>query len=257
MDIRRTRLLAGVVEAEGVVVIIDVFRAFSVCAYAAALGARPLLAVADKDRGLALRQRYPDAVLSGESGAWPLPGYDMGNSPSELLRAVAGGLRLTGRPFVQRTGAGTQGVIYSRKARRIYVASLVNAVATALAIRRLEPPVVTLVAMGRAARETTEEDELCAEAIEAHLRGAEWPAARRLSELWETPRVQGLLAGELPPFPPSDVPLCMAYNLFDFALRARRVGDVAVIRPVPVPEARLYPTAVAGDPASPPGGSSL
>lgn len=256
MEIRRTRLLAGAVEAEGVVVIIDVFRAFSVSAYAAALGARPLLAVADKERGWALRERYPDAVLSGEAGAWPLPGYDMGNSPSELLRAVAGGLRLAGRPFVQRTGAGTQGVIFSRKARRTYVASLANAVATALAIRRLEPARVTLVAMGRAAREPTEEDELCAEAIEAHLRGDRWPAAQRLGELWATRRVQGLLAGELPPFPPSDVPLCLAYNLFDFALRARRVGDVAVIRPIRVPEARLYPATVPDRPAGPPGRGS-
>lgn len=240
MEIRRTRLLSGARYAEGVVVIIDVFRAFSVCAYAAALGARPLLAVADAERGRQLRQRYPDAVLSGESGAWPLPGYDLGNSPSELMRAVAGGLKLAGRPFVQRTGAGTQGAIYSRRARRVFVASLLNAVATALAIRRLAPEVVTLVAMGRAAHDPTEEDEVCAEAIEAYLRGEEWPVERKLSELWATPRVQGLLAGELPPFAPSDVPLCLAFNLFDFALQARRCTDVAVIRPIRVPEARLY-----------------
>lgn len=251
VEIRRARLLSGATQAEGVVVVIDVFRAFSVCAYAAALGARPLLAVADIERGLQLRRCYPDAVLSGEAGAWPVPGYDLGNSPSELLRAVAGGLELAGRPFVQRTGAGTQGVIHSRHARRIFVASLVNAVATALAIRRLAPRLVTLVAMGRAAHESTEEDELCAEAIEAYLRGEPWPVERKLSELWATPRVQGLLAGELPPFPPSDVALCLAFNLFDFALQARRRGDVAVIRPVRVPEARLYRQAV--HPASPSG----
>lgn len=250
MEIRRERLLSGAGQAEGVVVIIDVFRAFSVTAYAAALGARPLLAVADPARGLALRQRLPGAVLSGESGAWPLPGYDLGNSPSELLRAAAAGLRLAGRPLVQRTGAGTQGLLHSPRARGLFAASLVNAVATALAIRRARPARVTLVAMGRAAREPTEEDELCAEAIEAYLRGEPWPAARRLGELWATPRVQGLLAGELPPFPPSDVALCLAFNLFDFALRARRAGDVAVLRPVRVPEARLYP-ALTGPPGAP------
>lgn len=252
MEIRRLRLLEGARAAQGVVVIIDVFRAFTVCAYAAALGARPLVAVADADRARQLKRRLPRAVLSGEVRAWPIPGFDLGNSPSELLRAVAGGLKLARRPFIQRTGAGTQGVIHSRRARRIFVASLANAVATALAIRRLAPPVVTLVAMGRAAEEPTDEDELCAEAIEAYLRGEEWPAGRRLADLFHTRRVQGLLAGELPRFPPSDVALCLAFNLFDFALQARRSGDVAVIRPIRVSEARLYPVSFAPEAGAPP-----
>lgn len=232
VEIRRTRLLQGAREAEGVVVIIDVFRAFTVAAYAAALGAHPLVAVAGAHEALALRARHPDAVLSGEQGGWQLEGFDFGNSPGDLLRAAASGRALQGRPFVQRTSSGTQGVTHSAQASRVFAASLVNAVATARVIRRLDPPLVTLVAMGRLASARAEEDEVCAEAIEAHLSGRQWPAAKRLEELVRTCRVQEILGGSLPYFPPSDVALCLAWDLFPFALRARRAGAAVFLRPV-------------------------
>ena len=234
-QVRRASLLEGAASAEGVVVVIDVFRAFSVCAYAAALGARPLVAVADADRARQLRSRWPQAVLSGESGGWPLPGFDLGNSPSELLRLAASGVVLRGRPFIQRTSAGTQGLMAASRAQRLFAASLVNVGATAAAVRSLKPQVVTLVAMGYAGRSVAEEDEACAEALEAYLTGRPWQAEQTLARLVQTPRVQDLLAHRLEPFWPSDVALCLAVNLFPFALRARRVGDLAVIRPVAAP----------------------
>lgn len=234
-QVRRTRLLEGAASAEGVAVIIDVFRAFSLCAYAAALGARPLVAVAEADRALKLRRRWPRAVLSGESGGWPLPGFDLGNSPSELLRQAASGLNLRGRPFVQRTSAGTQGVMAASRARQLFVASLVNAAATAAVMRSLRPELVTLVAMGNAGRSVAEEDEACAEALEAYLTDRPWKAEQVLADLVQTRRVQDLLAHRLEPFWPSDVALCLAVNLFPFALHARRAGELAIIRPVPAP----------------------
>ncbi|WP_324717903.1 2-phosphosulfolactate phosphatase [Carboxydochorda subterranea] len=231
VEIRRARLLEGARSAEGVVVIIDVLRAFSVAAYAAALGARPLVAVAHRDQALALRERHPQAVLSGEAGGWPLPGFDFGNSPGELLRAVARGRSLRGRPFIQRTSSGTQGVTLATRARHVFAASFVNAPATASAIRKLRPDVVTLVAMGVLGDVPAEEDEMCAEALETLLRGAEW-SPHRLAGLAAGPRVGGILRGELPYLPAWDVGLCLAYGLFPFALRARRAGDAVFLRPV-------------------------
>ena len=232
LQVRRTRLLEGAASAQGVAVIIDVFRAFSVCCYAAALGARPLVAVADAEQARRLRRRWPDAVLSGESGGWPLPGFDLGNSPSELLRMAAAGPAVRGRPFIQRTSAGTQGLMAARGATALFVAGLVNARATARAVRALQPQVVTLVAMGYSAQRPAEEDELCAEALEAYLLERPWDAAGAIGRLVQTPRVQDLLAHCLEPFWPSDVGLCLAVDLFPFALRARRAGTCALIRPV-------------------------
>jgi len=247
--VRRERLLEGARRAEGVVVVIDVFRAFSLCAYAAALGARPLVAVADAREALAIKERHPDAVLSGERGGWRLEGFDLGNSPSELLRWVACGHPLRNRPFVQRTSAGTQGLLGATRARALFVAGLVNAWATAWAIRAMRARLVTVVAMGWAGQEPTEEDEACAEALQHYLTGRPWDLREAVRAMVQAPRVANLLAHELPPFWPSDVSLCLAANLFPFALRARRAGPVAVIRPVPVPAAAPAPPGRSGPPA--------
>lgn len=245
-EVRRSRLVEGAASARGVVVIIDVFRAFSLSAYAAALDAQPLVAVAREEQALSLRQTWPHAVLSGERDGWPLEGFDLGNSPTELLRRVTAGQPVRGRPFIQRTSAGTQGLAAARHARRLFAASLVNAAATAHVIASTRAPLVTLVAMGQGGRGPAEEDEACADALEAYLTGRPWPAEAELARLMATPRVKRLLAGGLPPFPPSDVALCLAVDLFPFALEARRWGELVFIRPVP---------ALPGSPSPPwPGG---
>lgn len=236
MDVLRSRFIEGARRARGVVVIIDVFRAFSLCAYAAALGARPLLVTADTGVARAFKARCPEALLAGEEGGWPIAGFDLGNSPTQLLQMVASGRPVRGRPWLQRSSAGTQGVMAAGPARCLFVASLVNSRATAAAVRTLQPTCVTLVAMGRAGREPAIEDEVCAEAIAAHLAGQPWDGARAAHLLYTSARVRELLAGCFEPFPPSDVALCLAFDLFPFALKARRRGPFAVIRPLVVQE---------------------
>lgn len=240
-DIRRARLLDGARNATGITVIIDVFRAFTVAAWAAALGARPLAVVAEAERALQLKARHARAVLSGESGGWPLPGFDLGNSPTELLQMTARGQTPQGRPFIQRTSAGTQGVMAARRASHLFVAGLVVARATAEAVARLaarvtrtigQPPPITLVAMGYEGRSPAVEDELCADALEAYLLGRPFQWASGLAAVAAAERTRWLLAGEFPPFPPSDVSLALCPDLFPFALRARVCGDVAVLHPV-------------------------
>ncbi len=241
MEVLRTRFVDGARRARGVVVIIDVFRAFSLCAYAAALGARPLLVTADTQVARAFKARRPQALLAGEEGGWPIPGFDLGNSPTQLLQMVASGGSVRERPWLQRTSAGTQGVMVAGSARCLFVASLVNARATAAAVRALQPACVTLVAMGLAGREVAIEDEACAEAIAAHLAGQPWDGARAAHLLYTSARVRELLAGSFEPFPPSDVALCLAVDLFPFALKARRRGPLALIRPLVVQERHPRP----------------
>lgn len=259
MQIYRSRLIEGARTARGAVVIIDVFRAFSVCAYAAALGARPLLAAADTGVARSFKARRPQTLLSGEEGGWPIEGFDLGNSPTALLQMVAGGKRVQGRPFLQRTSSGTQGLMAAAgRAGWLFAASLVNAQATAAAVRALRPPAVTLVAMGLGGSEPAIEDEVCAQAIEAYLKGEPWDTAAAAATLYGSDRVRRLLAGAFEPFAPSDVQLCLAFNLFPFTLRARRRGALAVIRPFVAPGGRhrpgegQRPAVSAGGPPEPP-----
>src|SRR6185312_1572762 len=98
--------------ARGVVVVIDVLRAFTVSAYALARGARELLLVRGVEEALTLRdETHPDALLAGEVGGRLIPGFDLNNSPARMQSAD-----VRDRLIIQRTGAGTQGAVNARHA---------------------------------------------------------------------------------------------------------------------------------------------
>jgi 2-phosphosulfolactate phosphatase len=155
-------LLTGAERASGAVAIIDVFRAFTTAAVALANGASQIIMVSTVEEAVTLRSIGAAQVCMGEVGGLKPPGFDFGNSPFELL-----GITLEGLTLVQRTSAGTQGIVAaSRGADCLYAASLVTAKATARALRSASAGDVTLVAMGDGGATRTDEDELCA----IHLR---------------------------------------------------------------------------------------
>jgi 2-phosphosulfolactate phosphatase len=126
--------------ATGVVVVIDVLRAFTSAAFALNAGAREIFLVGTVEEALDLRRRFPGARAMGEVGGLKVPGFDYSNSPHEVSRAD-----LRGRTLIQRTSAGTQGVVRSTRAETLYAASFPVAGATAAILRRLSPPSVTFV----------------------------------------------------------------------------------------------------------------
>jgi 2-phosphosulfolactate phosphatase len=155
-------LLAGAERATGSVAVIDVFRAFTTAAVALANGASQIVMVGTVEEALTLRTNGAAHVCMGEVQGRKPDEFDLGNSPFELLTVALGGATI-----VQRTSAGTQGVIAAaRGANRLYAASLVTASATARALRSGPPDRITLVAMGDNGTLRTDEDELCA----LHLR---------------------------------------------------------------------------------------
>src|SRR5438067_3028958 len=101
MEISRVTPLQAA-QAHGVVIVIDVIRAFTVAAYAFAGGAHRLLLVRTVEEAHALRTRFPEALLVGEIGGRLISGFDLNNSPS-LVAAT----NVSGRILIQRTGAGT------------------------------------------------------------------------------------------------------------------------------------------------------
>ena len=104
-DVHIADFVAGARSARGLTVVIDVFRAFSVAAHAFARGARTLIPVADVAEARELKRLHPDWLLLGERHARPLPGFDCGNSPTELER-----FDLHDRTIIHTTHSGTQGL---------------------------------------------------------------------------------------------------------------------------------------------------
>ena len=122
MVIHRLRRLSGARDTRGLAVVIDVFRAFSTAAYAFDRGAAEVVLVGPVEEAFALRRRWPDALIMGEVDGRRVDGFDFGNSTSVIARAD-----LSGRRLIQRTSAGTQGVLAAQGADEIVLGSFVCA----------------------------------------------------------------------------------------------------------------------------------
>jgi 2-phosphosulfolactate phosphatase len=213
--------------ATGAVVAIDVIRAFTSAAFALAAGARDIVPVGTVEEALALRERFPGSLAMGEVGGYPIEGFDFGNSPSALL-----GRDFSGRRMIQRTSAGTQGLVRSLKAETLLASSLVCAAATARYLQRQACRSITLVATGIFPGRDGDEDIACADYLEALLRGERIDAAALVQ------RVRASGAGQLfadrddPVFPAADLECCTDVDRFDFAMLVERRDGMLVMEAV-------------------------
>lgn len=208
MEIRHAGGVDGAATAQGAVVVIDVFRAFSVSAYALAGGAAACRLVREVEQARDLADKLPGAVISAEVDGLPVDGIEISNSPTQISRAD-----LAGRVLVQRSSAGTQAMVAAVRADQRFAASLVVAAATARAVAASGTSLVTLVA----SRPDHLEDVACARLLEAYLRGAT-PPHDLLAELLASERYRGLAAGALRGSPGTDYALALATDRFDFAM---------------------------------------
>ena len=211
-------MIEGAKEARGLTVIIDVFRAFSLecCLYD--FGADLIRPVGAIEEALAFREQDPGCVLIGERHGARLPGFDFGNSPSQVDPAA-----IRGREVIHTTSAGTQGIVNASHAEEILTGSFLNAKAIAAYIIDRSPSEVSLVAMGNEGIRPAEEDELCALYIKSLLEGQPLPdlEARLAALEWGggahffDPARQAI-------YPEADFHMCIRHDIFDFVLKIEK-----------------------------------
>ncbi len=222
MEIRILNQIEGAKQAEGLTVIIDVFRAFTVECFLADLGVKKIIPVGKVETCHALRAEHPDYYLVGERKGIKLPGFDSGNSPSYLTTAV----NLKGRTVVHSTSAGTQGIIYAaQRATEVITGSLVNASAIAKYIKKRNPSVVTLVCMGLNGIEESAEDTLCARYIKAKLLGEDLNIHKEIADLKNTAGAKFFDDVQKEHFPEPDFFMCLVPDIFNFVLKADTTKD--------------------------------
>jgi len=166
MEISIHSLLEGAIRATDTVAVVDVFRAFTTAAVALANRAARIAMVNMVEEALALRDAGVGQICMGEVQGRAPNGFDFGNSPFEVST-----IDFTGKTIIQRTSAGTQGIVAASRAKRLCTAWLVTAQATVDALLSGSPDQVSLVAMGDNWLMRTDEDVLCA----IHLQTA-WKA---------------------------------------------------------------------------------
>jgi 2-phosphosulfolactate phosphatase len=219
LDIRIVKGIEGASVAEGVVVVIDVLRAFTTAAYAFDAGIREIELVSTAEEAFAV-----PGFRMGEIGGRLIPGFDHNNSPSRLL-----GKQLAGRG-VLRTGSGTQCVVASSRASDVWLGSLVVASATARALRDCHT--VTLVASG--APDEGEEDLACAELIASLLQGRPFQKDAIVGAV-RTSRAAAKHRQDDTDFPAHDIDCAVAIDAFGFAMRVERSAGRAIARVIGSP----------------------
>ena len=229
MDIRINHLISGAKQAEGLTVIIDVFRAFSMECYLYALGAGEVRPTGSIEETFAWREKDPECVLVGERHGIRIDGCDLGNSPSSIDPEL-----IRGKRVIHTTSAGTQGIVNAVHADEVITGSFVNAKAIAAYIRRKNPDKVTLVSMGKEGVTPAEEDELCAVYIEGLLTGREMPDIdEKLRALRNESGKHFLIPAGGADFPEKDFWLCIERDRFDFVLKAEKDSNGYLSRVIP------------------------
>ncbi len=218
MKIKRLQLIEGARQAEGLTVIIDVFRAFSLECYLYDMGVKEIRPIGTIEDAFALSEKIPDSILVGERKGKKCEGFDYGNSPSAVDREL-----VAGKTIIHTTSAGTQGIVNAQSADEIITGSLVNAKAIVSYIKMKNPETVSIVSMGTRGICTNPEDELCAEYLISLLEDREMPdIEEKISNL----RINGgehfFNPDNQEVFPEADYWMCIKYNQFPFVIRIEK-----------------------------------
>jgi 2-phosphosulfolactate phosphatase len=212
----------------GAVVTVDVLRAFTTAAYAFGAGASRTLLVDSVADALALKAQHPGALVIGEDQGRKPDGFDLPNSPVEVSDAD-----VRGRTLIQRTSAGTRGVVAARSATRLWCASLVCASATAraVAVSGLGEPTYLITGRFEDRPDRPGHDDLVtAELIERARLGQDLDVertARAVAESDEAAITLALGAGHVHP---DDIDYCVQVDRFDFAMEMRRADGLLELR---------------------------
>ncbi len=228
MRIERFSLISGARRARGLAVVIDVFRAFTTSAHVMANGAERIVPIGDIEEAFELKRLHPDWVLMGEREGRRVEGFDYGNSPFEIKDED-----FSGKTVIQTTGAGTQGLVNATGAEEILLGSFVMAGAIVEHIRRIEPDVVSLVAMGSVGVERSMEDELCANYIEESLKGELPDFEEMKSRIREAPSGAKFFDTARPQFREEDFHMALELDRFDFVLRVLKNDHLNVVKEIP------------------------
>lgn len=230
MEIEILQLLEGARKAQGLTVIIDVFRAFSTACYAFGNGIERIYPVGDLDMAYRLKQQHPDYLLVGERNEQKPEGFDFGNSPSQLLKAD-----LNGKTMVHTTSSGTQGIANAAYADEILTGSFVNAAAIINYIRKQNPAKVSLVCMGYSCQYPTDEDTLLAVYLKNELEGEPNDFQAMVEQIKDGDGARFFALEKQEWAPAADFDLCLSLNRFDFVLKVESEKGMNYLRKISLP----------------------
>jgi len=229
MVVKIFQLIDGAQSAQGLTVIIDVFRAFSTACYAMECGIEEIFPVGNIERAYQLKEAHPDYLLVGERNEQKPEGFDFGNSPTHIISSSINATKM-----IHTTSAGTQGIANAVNAEQIITGSFVNAGAIVRYIKALKPNKVSLVCMGYACKHQTLEDTLCAEYIKNELENKPNNFERIRKVIRESDGARFFDPQKQEWAPENDFYLCLDLNRFDFVLKVEQENEIRTLRKIEI-----------------------
>ena len=139
----------GCESAKGICVVFDVLRASSVECHLHFVGAKKVFPQESVEFTLKMKSENKDVILLGERGGEKLPGFDFGNSPSEILENAE---KIKNKICYHNTTAGTQAFnkcLKNKNVKEVLISSPNNLSATIKYLKKfLGKENICLVAAG-------------------------------------------------------------------------------------------------------------
>jgi 2-phosphosulfolactate phosphatase len=222
-EIKQTKVKENGQKQIYIVVVIDVFRAFSTAAYVLDRYPAYYIFAKKSDTISRIAVQYSQPLLIGKAEIGANLNYHIPNSPTRSLQ-----IEVTGKNIFHRTEAGAKGVLLAKDADIILVASFVNSSATARYIRKFPKAKVIIMPMGHEGNTPTLEDSLCGQYIVALINGRLLNIKDFFSELKQGSG-KYFFGKDQSQYPSSDFNLCLDVNRFNFPICAYVKDDYAIL----------------------------
>ncbi len=209
MKIQKLYGVEGAKKAKGATVIIDVLRAATVSAYLLDKGVKGIIPVGTKEEAFLYRKKNPSVILVGEEEGYKIPGFDFGNSPSEIKKAN----NLLGLTIVHRSSMGIQGIVNAQNASQIIFGSFVTATAITKYLLQNKFQDISIVPMAS----SESEDDIFANYLIDKLQEKKLKSMKSIvNYLKKHANTQKFLDPGFTPFPEEDFYLSLELDRFDF-----------------------------------------
>lgn len=221
MNINIYQFIEGAKRAEGLTVIIDVFRAYTTACYLFANGAESIYVTSKVEKARSLAKNINNSILIGERNGIKLEGFDYGNSPYIISKN-----NFKNKNIIFTTSAGTKGIINAEKADQIITGSFVNVSAVAQYIKDRNPEKVSLVAMGINGVKRADEDILLAEYLKKLLQNGKLLSQDEIRKKLRHPAGNKFFNDETQKdMPEQDFEYSLTIDNFKFVLKAEKYED--------------------------------
>ncbi|MFW2107831.1 2-phosphosulfolactate phosphatase [Bacillus spizizenii] len=207
-------------------IVIDVIRAFTVAHYAFIGGAKEILLVGTAEEAFALKDTYPDYVLTGEEKGVGISGFDLDNSPKRMAMQDMAAKRL-----IQKTTNGVTAALGALNAKHLFVTGFSNAKTTAEYVKTLavKDCVLNIVA----SHPSGDDDMACAEYIKGIIEGTNAVTAAGVIERIKRSSVaEKFFDRSQPLFDPEDISYCTKELTGDFVMKVKQEREVPTIERV-------------------------